>query len=70
MKLKILLFAEAREIIEKDEIEIELEIEQTNQGHVTNKAKIFGKIEENFQSLAPILEVCNLAHNHVSYNGS
>ena len=59
MKVKILLFAEARDIIEADSIEIEVK-EQTS------KTEIFKQIEAKFQSLAPILEVCNLAHNHVS----
>ena len=58
MNVKILLFAEARDILEADWLDLEVEIN-------TNKAQILAKIGEKFQALHTILDVCNLAHNHV-----
>ena len=58
MKVKVLLFAKAREIVGRPEIEVELE------GETTTHAALLSKIgSEAFPALEPILSVCILAIN-------
>lgn len=57
MNIKILLFAEARDLAEADSIEIEISSE-------TTKTEIFDAVKRAAKCLEQILDTCNLAYNH------
>ena len=61
MQIKVLLFAEARDLAEADSIEIEL----AANGEAT-KSEIFDAVKRAAGCLEEILDTCNLAYNHVS----
>ena len=61
MQIKVLLFAEARDLAEADSIEIEL----SASGEAT-KSEIFDAVKRAASCLEQILDTCNLAYNHVS----
>ena len=61
MQIKVLLFAEARDLAEADSIEIEL----ASSGEAT-KSEIFDAVKRAASCLEQILDTCNLAYNHVS----
>ena len=61
MQIKVLLFAEARDLAEADSIEIEL----AASGEAT-KSEIFDAVKRAASCLEQILDTCNLAYNHVS----
>ena len=60
MIVKILLFAEARDLVGADFVELEHE-------DSTTKEKLIAALGEKFSELAEILPTCNLAYNHVSF---
>ena len=60
MQIKVLLFAEARDLAEADSIEIELATSETT------KSEIFDAVKRAASCLEQILDTCNLAYNHVS----
>ena len=60
MRLKILLFAEARERAEADFIMIEIE------SATTTRESIFEILGKSCADLLPILPSCQLAQNHVN----
>jgi len=59
MQIKVLLFAEARDLAEADSIEIEL----AANGEAT-KSEIFDAVKRAAGCLEEILDTCNLAYNH------
>ena len=60
MQIKVLLFAEARDLAEADSIEIELAKSEAT------KSEIFDAVKRAAGCLEQILDTCNLAYNHVS----
>ena len=60
MQIKVLLFAEARDLAEADSIEIELAASEAT------KSEIFDAVKRAAGCLEQILDTCNLAYNHVS----
>jgi len=58
MQIKVLLFAEARDLAEADSIEIELATSETT------KSEIFDAVKRAASCLEQILDTCNLAYNH------
>ena len=60
MQIKVLLFAEARDLAEADSIEIELA------ASTATKSEIFDAVKRAASCLEQILDTCNLAYNHVS----
>ena len=60
MQIKVLLFAEARDLAEADSIEIELAKSEAT------KSEIFDAVKRAAGCLEEILDTCNLAYNHVS----
>ena len=60
MIVKILLFAEARDLVGADFVELE-------HGDSTTKEKLLAALGEKFSQLAEILPTCDLAYNHVSF---
>ena len=59
MKIKILLFAEARERAEADFLTIEIENSETT------RENLFEILGRKCPDLVPILPTCQLAQNHV-----
>jgi len=58
MQIKVLLFAEARDLAEADSIEIELATSEAT------KTEIFDAVKRAAGCLEEILDTCNLAYNH------
>jgi len=58
MQIKVLLFAEARDLAEADSIEIELAASEAT------KSEIFDAVKRAAGCLEQILDTCNLAYNH------
>jgi len=58
MQIKVLLFAEARDLAEADSIEIELAKSEAT------KSEIFDAVKRAAGCLEQILDTCNLAYNH------
>ena len=62
IRVKVLLFAEARDRAECDSIDIEVNSQ-------TDTTQIFDAIKQACKDLETLLPTCNLAHNQVSHNG-
>lgn len=58
MQIKVLLFAEARDLAEADSIEIKLASSEAT------KSEIFDAVKRAASCLEQILDTCNLAYNH------
>jgi len=64
MQIKILLFAEARDLLETDSITLEADFASSS---TITKRELLLLLGAQYPTLGVILPSCNIAHNHVSF---